>query len=134
VSAAGIGRVVAMAERVVRNIADRPARLEPVRVSRPAPVAASGRGREVYLGSIPDMSAGDTPGVRLTGVRADSPGDRAGLKAGDIIVEFDGKPIKDLYEYTAALQERKPGDTVKIVVLREGARVELSAVLGRRGQ
>ena len=133
VSAAGVGRVVGLAERVVRSIADRDGRLTPVRVARPAPVAGSGRGRDVYLGSIPDMSAPETPGVRLTGVRADSPGEKAGLKAGDIIVEFDGKTVKDLYEYTAALQARNPGDTVKIVVLREGSRVEVTATLGRRG-
>ena len=133
VSASGVGRVVGLAERVVRAIADRNERLTAVRVSRPAPVAGSGREREVYLGSIPDMSAPETPGVRLTGVRADSPADKAGLKAGDIIVEFDGKTVKDLYEYTAALQARKPGDMVKIVVLRESARVELTATLGRRG-
>jgi aminopeptidase YwaD len=133
VSAAGIGRIVALAERVVRAIADRDARLTPVRVSRPGPLATAGRAREVYLGSIPDMSAPQTAGVRLTGVRADSPADRAGLKAGDIIVEFDGKTVKDLYEYTDALQGKKPGDTVKIVVLRHGARVTLTATLGRRG-
>jgi aminopeptidase YwaD len=134
VSAAGVGRVAGLAERVVRAIADRDARLTPVRVSRPGPVATAGRGREVYLGSIPDMSAPETPGVRLTGVRADSPADRAGLKAGDVIVEFDGKPVKDLYEYTEALQAKKPGDTVTIVVLREGERMSLTATLGRRGR
>lgn len=133
VSAAGVGRVVGLAERVVRAVADRDERLTLVRVSRPAPVAGPGRGREVYLGSIPDMSAPETPGVRLTGVRANSPADKAGLKAGDIIVEFDGKTVKDLYGYTEALQARKPGDTVTIVVLREGARVQLTATLGRRG-
>jgi hypothetical protein len=133
VIAAGIGRVVELSERVVRAIADRDARLTPVRVTRPAPVATSGRPRDAYLGSIPDMSAPETPGVRLTGVRAGSPGDQAGLKAGDVVVEFDGKPIKDLYQYTEALQARQPGDTVKIIVLREGARVELTATLGRRG-
>src|SRR5687768_11757155 len=132
VSADGVGRVVGLAERVVRAIADRDARLTPVRVSRPAPVATSGRARDVYLGSIPDMSAPETPGVRLTGVRANSPADRAGLKAGDIIVEFDGKAVKDLYGYTDALQARKPGDTVQIVVLRDGERVALTATLGRR--
>ncbi|MGQ0714695.1 MAG: M28 family peptidase [Gemmatimonadaceae bacterium] len=133
VSAAGIGRVVAMAERVVRTIADRDARLTPVRMTRPAPMATSGRPRDVYLGSIPDMSAPETPGVRLTGVRAGSPADQAGIKAGDVIVEFDGKPVKDLYQYTDALQARQPGDTVKIIVLRKGSRVELMATLGRRG-
>jgi S1-C subfamily serine protease len=79
------------------------------------------------------MSAPDSPGVRLTGVRADSPAERAGLKAGDVIVEFDGKTVKDLYEYTAAFNAKKPGDIVNIVVLREGARVTLTATLGRRG-
>jgi aminopeptidase YwaD len=133
VSAAGVGRVVGLAERVVRAIGDRDARLTPVRVSRPAPVATLGRARDVYLGSIPDMSAPETPGVRLTGVRAGSPADRAGIRAGDIIVEFDGKAVKDLYEYTDALNARKPGDSVKIVVLREGARTTLTATLGRRG-
>jgi Peptidase family M28/PDZ domain len=134
VSATGIGRVVTLAERVVRAIGDREARLTPVRLTRPAPVATAGRAREVYLGSIPDMSAPETPGVRLTGVRADSPAARAGLKAGDVIVEFDGKPVKDLYQYTDAMQARQPGDTVTIVVLREGARMTLTATLGRRGQ
>jgi hypothetical protein len=133
VSAAGIGRIATLAERIVRSIADRDARLTPVRTSRPAPVATSGRARDVYLGSIPDMSAPEIPGVRLTGVRGDSPADKAGLKAGDIIVEFDGKPVKDLYQYTEAMQARQPGDTVKIIVLREGTRVELTATLGRRG-
>jgi predicted metalloprotease with PDZ domain len=133
VSAAGIGRVVELADRVVRAIADRSERLTPVRVTRPAPVATSGRPRGTYLGSIPDMSAPETPGVRLTGVRAGSPADQAGIKAGDVIVEFDGKRIKDLYEYTDALRARQPGDTVKIIVLRDGARLELTATLGRRG-
>lgn len=133
VSAAGVARVVGLSERIVRAIADRDARLTPVRVTRPAPVATAGRPRDTYLGSIPDMSAPETPGVRLTGVRAGSPGDQAGLKAGDVIVEFDGKPIKDLYQYTDALMARQPGDTVKIIVLREGARIELTATLGRRG-
>jgi aminopeptidase YwaD len=133
VSAAGIGRIVGLAERVVRAVADRDERLTPVRVSRPAPVTTAGRTREVYLGTIPDMSAQETPGVRLTGVRADSPADRAGLKTGDVIVEFDGRPVKDLYEYTDALQARKPGDMVSIVVLRQGTRMTLTATLGRRG-
>lgn len=133
VSATGIARVVELAERVVRAIADRDARLTPVRVTRPAPIATTGRPRDTYLGSIPDMSASETLGVRLTGVRGGSPADQAGLKAGDVIVEFDGTPIEDLYQYTDALHARQPGDIVKIIVLRDGARLELTATLGRRG-
>jgi S1-C subfamily serine protease len=71
-------------------------------------------------------------GVRLTGVRAESPADKAGLKAGDIIVEFAGKPVNDLYAYTDALYAQQPGDTVDVVVLRSGERVTVKVTLGRR--
>lgn len=132
VNAAGEARVVALAERVVRRIADRPQRLTYVRVA--APVATSAReGSDVYLGSIPDMAGDNAPGLRLTGVRAGSPADSAGLKAGDVIVELGGKAVKDLYEYSDALYSHKPGDKVTIVVMRAGQRVTLTATLGRRG-
>lgn len=132
INAAGEARVVAFAERVVRGIADRPARLTYVRVA--APVASSAReGSDVYLGSIPDMAGDGATGLRLTGVRAGSPADSAGLKAGDVIVELGGKAVKDLYEYSDALYAHKPGDKVSIIVLRAGQRVTVNATLGRRG-
>lgn len=132
INAAGEARVVTLAERVVRDIADRPARLTYVRVA--APVQANSReGTDVYLGSIPDMAGSDTPGLKLTGVRAGSPADVGGMKAGDIIVEFDGKPVKDLYQYSDALYARRPGDEVTIVVLRDGKRMPLKVKLGKRG-
>jgi S1-C subfamily serine protease len=71
-------------------------------------------------------------GVRITGTRAGSPADKAGMKEGDIIVEFGGTEISDLYAYTYALRDRKPGDEVTVVVLRDGERVSLTVVLGRR--
>lgn len=86
----------------------------------------------VYMGGIPDMTPQDF-GVRITGTRAGSPADKAGLVEGDIIVEFGGKEISDLYAYTYALRDHQPGDEVVIVVLRDGERVSLTAVLGRRG-
>ena len=134
IDAAGAARVVAVAERVVRTIADRPARLSPVRAAAPAPVAAGREGSNVYLGSIPDMSAADTPGLRLSGVRAGSPADAAGLRGGDVIVELGGRAVKDLYGYSEALYSRKPGDRVDIVFLRGGERKATSVTLGKRGQ
>ena len=131
INAGGEARVVALAERVARTIADRPARLTYVRSAQPAPVAAR-EGTDVYLGTIPDMAGGDTPGLRITGVRAGSPADIGGLKGGDVIVEFGGKPVKDLYEYSDALYAHKPGDVVSIVVLRGGQRVTLQVTLGKR--
>jgi membrane-associated protease RseP (regulator of RpoE activity) len=132
INAGGEARIVALAERIAREVADRPARL--TLVHAPAAQASSTRtGSGVYLGSIPDMAGGDVPGLRLTGVTAGSPADAGGLKAGDVIVEFDGKPIKDLYSYSDALYARKPGDEVTIVLLRDGQRITRRVTLGKRG-
>jgi S1-C subfamily serine protease len=79
------------------------------------------------------MAAGDIAGLRLTGVRAGSPAEEGGLKAGDVIVEFGGTPVKDLEEYSQALYSHKPGDDVSIVVLRNSQRLTLKVRLGKRG-
>jgi len=131
VNALGIARVVALAERVTREIADRPQPLTFVRTVASAP-KSSRENTSAYLGSIPDMGATEVKGVRLTGVRAESPADKAGLKAGDIIVEFAGKPVSDLYAYTDALYAQNPGDTVDVVVMRGTERMTVKVTLGRR--
>ena len=133
VDAAGVARVAAVAERVVRAIADRPERLTPVRVAAP-PTMAPTRGSNVYLGTIPDMAASDAPGLRLTGVRGGSPAEKGGLAAGDVIVRFAGRDVKDLYTYSEALYAHKPGDEVEVVYLRGGERRTTRVTLGTRGQ
>jgi S1-C subfamily serine protease len=80
------------------------------------------------------MSGGDEAGLRLSGVRGGSPADVAGLKAGDLIVAFGGKPVKDLYSYSDALYAHKPGDKVEVVFLRNGERLTTTVTLGTRGQ
>ena len=134
INADGEARVVAMAERVVRAIADRPARLTPVRVAAPVAAMGSREGSNVYFGSIPDMSNGDVPGMKLTGVRAGSPADAGGLAAGDIIVQFGGVTVKDLYSYTDALYSHKVGDVVTVVFMRGSERKTTQVTLGKRGQ
>ena len=131
---AGGEALVAVAERVVRAIADREAPLTPVRAAAPAPVAGRGEGSNVYLGSIPDMASGDAPGLRLSGVRAGSPADVAGLRAGDVVVALGGRTVTDLYSYSEALYAHQQGERVEIVYLRAGVRATTVATLGRRGQ
>ncbi len=137
----GLQRVVALASEVVgelAGVATAPVTPTPVATERPTPPTApsassesrSGYGR-AYLGTIPDMTPRDF-GLRLTGVREGSPAEKGGLRAGDNVVEFDGKEIADIYAYTYALRDKRPGDTVKIVVLREGERVTLTVTLGER--
>jgi hypothetical protein len=90
-----------------------------------------------YLGTSPDYGD-EVDGVLLNGVRGGSPAEQGGLKAGDIIVEFAGQPIKNVRQYTSALYSHKPGDKVGIVVLRgeEGSkgRQTLEVTLGTRGK
>ena len=132
INATGLARVVALAERITREIANRPEPLTFIRAVAAAPTTSTRENTSAYLGSIPDMGATDVAGVRLTGVRAESPADKAGIKAGDVIVEFAGKPIKDLYAYTDALYAQKPGDVVDVVLLRGAERLTVKVTLGRR--
>ena len=134
INIAGEMRVIDLAERVVRNIANRPARLTFTTVATPTRMA-SGPGNGAYFGSIPDMASGEENGMRLSGVSAGGPAEKAGLKGGDLIVEFGGKPIKNIYDYTDAIGAYKPGDEVTVVVLRGTAneRLTIKVTLGRRG-
>jgi S1-C subfamily serine protease len=132
INAPGEAHVVDVAARVIRAIADRPSRLTFLRSTAPPQMAGGRQGSDVYLGSIPDMSAGAGRGLRLTGVRTGSPADLGGLLAGDVIVELDGRAVKDLYDYSDALYSHRPGDAVSITVLRNGGRMQFTVTLGRR--
>ncbi len=94
------------------------------------PVSA-GSGYGPYFGSIPDFGEG-TKGVKFADVRAGSPAAKAGFKAGDVMVEFDGKPIQNLYDFTYALRAHKPGDEVKVKVMRDGKPLEATVLLTKR--
>lgn len=132
IDAGGEARVVSMAARVVRRIADGPG-LTFRRPQAPVSRMSACRGNDVSAGTIPNMGATDVGGMKLSGVREGGPAQKGGLKAGDIILEFGGARIKDLYEYTDALCSHKPGETVSVVVNRSGEILTLSVTLGKRG-
>jgi hypothetical protein len=98
-----------------------------------APVSSgsSSGGYGPNFGSIPDF---DEPpkGVRFADVRDGTPAAKAGLKAGDILIEFDGKDIGNLYDFTYALQAHKPGDLVLVKVLRGSQLIEAKVLLTER--
>ena len=89
-------------------------------------------GYGAYLGTVPDMT--DNPGgVRLLGVRAGSPAEKAGLRGDDIITRIGDMDIPDLQAMTDALRSHQPGDTVGIVVRRGTRSTTVRATLGTRG-
>jgi hypothetical protein len=132
INAPGLATVTNFSIALVDDLGNHPGRFELVRQERP--VAGGGGGYGPYLGTVPDFGEVEGGGLRLSGVRAGSPADAAGLQAGDVVIEFAGKEVLNIYDYTYALREHAPGDTVVIKVRREGNTVELTAVLGKRNQ
>ncbi len=126
----GLARIAELGTLAVRALAAREAPLTFVPGERQPMISGSGYG--AYLGTVPDMT--ESPGgVRLSGVRAGSPAERAGLRPGDILVRLGDYQVANLYDMTNALRAYQPGDTVYLKVLRDGQPIELKAVLGRRG-
>jgi hypothetical protein len=93
---------------------------------------SGGRGYGAYLGTVPSFAEFEGKGVLLQGVRAGSPAAKAGVQGGDVIVGIDRATIDDLYEFTYALRDHKPGDRVVVRVRRNEETLELEAVLGER--
>jgi Zn-dependent M28 family amino/carboxypeptidase len=74
-------------------------------------------GFRVYLGTIPNYSESND-GLKLDGVREDSPAAKAGLKAGDRITKLAGREVRNVYDYTYALGEMKAGQEYEVEVVR----------------
>jgi serine protease Do len=74
----------------------------------------------------------DTKGMAIVEVTKDSAAEKASLKRYDIIIELDGKPVEDRNEFLNRVSMLKPGTKVKIVVLRDGKRKNLTAKLEKR--
>ncbi|HYK01141.1 MAG TPA: M28 family peptidase [Thermoanaerobaculia bacterium] len=130
----GAARVAELTARVAASLARAEVTPHYARASAAPAMQGDSRGYGAYLGTIPDYSAMEATsgGVKLADVRAGGPADKAGIKGGDTLVEMAGTRIENLYDMTFALQDHKPGETVDVVVLRNGARVPLRATLGSR--
>ena len=93
--------------------------------------SSAGGGYGPNFGSVPDFAEPPT-GVRFADVHPDSPAGVAGLKAGDILVEFDGVEIKNLYDFTYALRAHKAGDEIVVRVLRGSEKIAAKVKLTER--
>ena len=121
----GLDRISQLAHGIVSDLVSAEERPTYVRVERRQSTEGSRDTLRAYLGTIPDYTTEGT-GVKLSGVRAGGPADKAGLKGGDVIVEFGGQEITNIYDYTYALDAVKIGEPVEVVVLRDGKRVKLT--------
>ena len=78
-----------------------------------------------------DLKSSD--GVIVNQVEANSPASRAGLKEGDIIIEFDEKKTKNMHVLRTQVASTKPGSKVKVLILRDGDEKKITVVLDERG-
>ena len=62
----------------------------------------------------------DATGALVEDVTADSPAEKAGLKSGDVVLEFDGKPVKDARHLKLEVAQARPGESVPVKFLRDG--------------
>jgi hypothetical protein len=133
INAPSAAQMLNMVADVMLQLANAPQPPAFITVAEDKPMGglSGGGGYGPYFGSIPDF-AEVKDGVRFSDVRPGSPAAKAGLKAGDILVQFDGKPIHNLYDFTDALRRSKVGQVVEVKVLRDGQPITASVKLEQR--
>ncbi len=115
----GMADIARLLDRVARQLAV--ASEPPDYIASPPPTGARPRtGLRVYIGTIPDYARTDITGVRLSGVAADGPAERAGLRTGDVIVRVGERAIENIYDYTYALGDLEIDEPVEFTIERDG--------------
>jgi len=112
----------------------------PAAPAPPAFVAAPLVGRS-YLGiGVAEIDAerakalklAEERGVEITRVEPDSPADKAGLKQGDVVLEYNGQRVEGTEQFVRMVRETPPGRKVTLLVSRNGATQIISATVGKR--
>ncbi|MDE2851589.1 MAG: M20/M25/M40 family metallo-hydrolase [Acidobacteriota bacterium] len=114
-------RVARFAALLTRRAANQAEPLEFARVERTLQQGGSRDTVRAYTGTIPDY-ASEVEGLLLGGVMEGGPAAEAGLEAGDVVVEFAGQKIANIYDYTYALDAVKIDEPIEVVYLRDGER------------
>jgi aminopeptidase YwaD len=118
----GEARIVAFIARIVRDVDKNEKR--PTYAVAKSESQGRASGFRVYLGTIPNY-AESNDGLKIDGVRDNSPAAKAGLQAGDKIVKIAGRDVKNVYDYTQALGEMKAGQEYEVEVVRGSERLKL---------
>lgn len=126
------GALVRVVAATTAELASTGERAQYVRVAPAAmPSGGGGGGYGPYFGSVPDF-APVSGGVKFSDVRPGSPAEKAGIRGGDIMIEFDGKAVGSLEEYTYLLRSKAVGDTVAVKVKRGSEVLNFKVLLEAR--
>ena len=93
---------------------------------------------EAVLGSTEDpyigvRSSPDAQQCVVNAVNEQSPAARAGIRAGDTIIRFGGKPVRSISDLARMVAREHPGTAVRVRLLRDHRAEEVTIVIGRRG-
>jgi len=134
INPAGMARLSAVAVRIIERLAGDGARPVYAQVPRPAGRRAPPSGAApggAFLGIAAPPSSG-SDGLRLASVVPGTAAAQAGLREGDVIVRIAGASIAGLEDVRSLLRDRRPGDTVSVLYLRDGEAHATTATLGAR--
>lgn len=128
----GLAKVVEVLQEAAAYLTSRP---EPMPFTGAGAVAAApapaGGPRRVATGLVPDM-AFTGKGVRAQSVTSGSGAEKAGLKAGDVVLKMDGQSIDDLRALSEALKTFAPDQTISVDYQRDGQTRSTKMILGAR--
>ena len=82
-----------------------------------------------YLQAYPDAEIGTETGVYIVQIYADSPAEIAGMKEGDIITGLEDQKIESMTQLISGLFQYRPGDTVKLSVIRDSRTMTFNVTL-----
>jgi len=126
-----IGGIVLDLVEQLSRLPERPEFVKPKPSKHPA-ARAQRAGPRPYLGTIPDYAGEGDTGVKISGVTPGSPVAKAGMKAGDVLVKIGDRDIGNIYDFSYALNDMRPGQKVKLEVMRGKKRVKLEVTVGAR--
>jgi len=89
-------------------------------------------GEDVTPDLAEDLDLPASRGAVIVEVQPGTGAADAGLRPGDVIVEFDGEPLATMSQLVAEVRRMAPGDEVELVVIRNGERLELDVTLSER--
>lgn len=94
-----------------------------IKVARTVQEGGSRDTVRAFTGTIPDYAV-EVEGLLLSGVIEGGPAEEAGLRGGDVIVEFAGQTVTNIYDYMYALEVVKIDEPIDVVYLRDGEKIE----------
>ena len=123
----GLGRIARFTGLIARRVAESDPAPEFIQVERAPESSTSRASMRAYTGTIPEYAT-EIEGLLLGGVMAGGPAEKAGLEKGDVIVEFAGSPVLNIYDYMNALEAARIGEPLTVVFIRDGERRTVTLV------